>query len=117
MNSEEVRWPQSGRIIICRQRRHHTYSLFTITSTFDYPSVCLRQPAPLSGEPFAGDHKGRPYIFAGSQVEVVGAGLAPARAPPPFLRAHRDAPLRRQKKLTALRFPESALCFGSPAAA
>ena len=26
------------------------------------PSVCLRQPAPLSGEPFAGDHKGRPYI-------------------------------------------------------
>ena len=48
-NSEEVRWPQSGRIKICRHRRHHTYSLFTITSYFDYPSVSFADSSPFRG--------------------------------------------------------------------
>ena len=37
VKGEEVRWPQSGLIIICSRRRHHTYSLFTITSYFKPP--------------------------------------------------------------------------------
>ena len=50
VKGEEVRWPQSGLIIICRRRRHHTYSLFTIPSTFD----CPPNGEAVKNEPFTG---------------------------------------------------------------
>ena len=61
VKSEEVRWPQSGRIKICRHRRHHTYSLFTITSYFDYPSVSFADSSPDKGSLYIPPDKNTQY--------------------------------------------------------